>query len=308
MTLFMKFNDFIDKIFLPYVLKTRELSTYHKYEKDLRLFRQQIGNMRMIFITKKTIKALLKTFEDRGLKQNTICGYFKVINAIFNFAVKNKNIFRNPCRGIWVKDGTSCAGVFTPEEINKLLGRLKNKYPLIWLPTYIAFNTGMRRGEIVGLTWSNVDLNRKEILVKQSLCRTVAGVIYIKKPKTDSGIRIIAISDEVVEVLKKIKNKSNCEFVVAGWNGKCMDPQYLTNYFSKAVRECDISNHRFHDLRHTHASLLLAAGVSINVVSARLGHATIEITLKVYSHMLPGQQHAAAEAFSKGMKDGFIRY
>lgn len=307
MTPFMKFNDFCDNVYLPYVLRAFELSTYHRYIKDLIAIREQIGNMRMIFITQKTIKRLMRTLESRDIKQSTIRAYFKVIKAIFNYAVANRNILKNPCSGIWVKEGLSGAGAFTSKEVKILADHIRFNYPTIYLAVYLAINTGMRRGEILGLIWANVDFDRKEIMINQSLCRTVAGTIYIKTPKTESGKRIIAISDEVAEVLRELKSFSRCEYVVSDYSGKTyMDPQYLTNYFGRAVRECNVTKRRFHDLRHTHASLLLAAGVSINVVSARLGHANIDITLKVYSHMLPGQQHAAAEAFSRGMKNGFI--
>lgn len=307
MTPFMKFNDFIDNVYLPYVHRSFELSTYDCYVLDLKAIRKGIGNMRLGFIWKKHISRLLEEIEARGILRSTLHTYSKLLNAIFNYAVKNKNIIKNPCKGIHIKEGKSRAGAFTAEEINILLKHIKNGYPQIWLPSYIATNTGMRRGEILGLTWQNVDLVKKEILVCQSLCRTKTGNIYIKSPKTQSGVRIVAISDEVVDILQNEKVISKSEYVVPGYGKfEYMDPQYLTNYFGKAVRECKVTKRRFHDLRHTHASLLLAAGVSINVVSARLGHANIEITLKVYSHMLPGQQHAAAEAFSKGMKDGFI--
>lgn len=307
MTPFMKFNDFCNNVYLPYVLRAFELSTYHRYIKDLIAIKEQIGNKRMIFITQKTIKGLLKTLESRDIKQSTVRAYFKVIKAIFNYAVANRNILKNPCSGIWVKEGLSGAGAFTSKEVKILAEHIRVNYPTIYLAVYLAVNTGMRRGEILGLIWANVDFDRKEIMINQSLCRTVAGTIYIKTPKTENGKRIIAISSEVVEVLRKTKSNSGCDYVVSDYSGKTyMDPQYLTNYFGRAVRECNVTKRRFHDLRHTHASLLLAAGVSINVVSARLGHANIDITLKVYSHMLPGQQHAAAEAFSKGMKNGFI--
>lgn len=302
MTPLKKFRDFIDEYYLPYAWQRVELSTYQNYNISLKLICEYIGNDRIGFITKKTMLDLLEKLNKRGLAQNTIHGYFKLLNAIFNFAVKNKNITQNPCKGIWVKEVNSRAGAFTVEEVKTLLGYIKSKLPLIYLPVYLSVNTGMRRGEVLGLKWEHIDFVKKEISVLQSLCRTSECDVYIKSPKTAAGLRKIAISDDVAEILKFEKEKGKSEYVVSGWNGGYMDPQYLTNHFSKAVKGAGVSKKRFHDLRHTHASILLAAGVSIKLISERLGHGSIDITLKVYSHMLPNMQHEAAERFSSIIK------
>lgn len=300
MTPLLKFNDFIDNVYLPYAARSFEFSTYDNYIRSLKAIRQQFGNKRMGFIKKKHILGFIDEIQKRKLKQNTIFSYFRLINAIFNFAVSNKNILKNPCKAIKIKDGNSRAGTLTANDVNILLKYIKVVYPFIHLPVYLSVNTGMRRGEVLGLTWENVNFSDKNILVKQSLVRTASGRIYLKSPKTVNGMRTIAISDEVVKELKSIKKQN--KYVVRGWNGGYMDPQFLTNYFNKAIKGSGVPKRRFHDLRHTHASLLLGAGISIKLISSRLGHANIDITLKVYSHLLPNQQHEAAAKFSQILK------
>lgn len=302
MTPFIRFNNFIDKMYLPYVSRNFQKSTYDNYSYVLKAIRMHFGNTRLGFIRRKHIVTFLEKLQERDISKNTIHSYIKILNAILNYAVKNKHIFRNPCKGISVKSGKTRAGTFTEEEIKTLLNYIEKEYSLIYLPVYLSVNTGMRRGEVLGLKWENVSFPKNEILVSNNLIRTCKSQIYLKEPKTTAGFRTIAISEEVAQELRKTKEENKSEYVVVGWDGKYMDPQYLTNNFSKAVNGSGVTKRRFHDLRHTHASFLLAAGVSIKLISARLGHSDIETTLRIYSHLLPNQQHEAAEKLSEMLK------
>lgn len=177
----------------------------------------------------------------------------------------------------------------------------------MFIPTLLAVMCGMRRGEILALRWRNVELgdNRRQISIVESAEQTVAGVRY-KEPKSGRA-RTVSLSSTVLAELKAHKIKQAEEqlrlglrpepdsFVVAQVDGKPLQPMSLTHEWSRLIGKTSLPRIRFHDLRHTHASQMLAAGIHPKVASERLGHSTVGITLDLYSHVMPGMQADAAE-------------
>ena len=195
----------------------------------------------------------------------------------------------------------------TASQLHALLSATANDwyYPIFHLAAW----TGMRRGEVVGLKWQDVDLGQSTVSVRRSLLR-VAGKGFVEgAPKTAKSKRLISITDDVVTMLKRHRAAQAEKRLAAGpaWQdndlvfaaavGGPIDPDEITHAFYNAVRRLGLPHVRFHDLRHTHASLLLAQNVHPKVVQERLGHSTIAITLDTYSHSIPGLQGAAAKAF-----------
>ena len=165
--------------------------------------------------------------------------------------------------------------------------------------------TGMRRGEAIGLRWSDVDLEGGRLAVRRALIPSGREVI-VSEPKTVKGRRVIAIDPGTVEVLKaqaarQLDEQKEWEdaWVDSGLvftleNGEALDPESVSRYWRQAVKMSMLPPIRLHDLRHTHATLALQAGIHPKVVSERLGHATISITLDTYSHAIPAMQEEAA--------------
>jgi len=177
--------------------------------------------------------------------------------------------------------------ILNQEEVLILLKNLKEPLRLVVL---IAINTGLRRGEILGLEWSNVDLENKKIHIVNRALK--------KETETRAGRRAISISKSLISELKKTmtKQKENKlwfgadyfgnDYVCVWENGKEISLNYITQAFRKSILKLEIPHIRFHDLRHTHASLLLQKGVHPKVVQERLGHSKVSITLDTYSHLL----------------------
>lgn len=177
----------------------------------------------------------------------------------------------------------------------------------MFVPVLLAVMCGMRRGEILALRWRNVDLddNRRQIAIVESAEQTKEGVRY-KEPKSGKA-RTVALSSTVIAELKAHRARQAEEqlrlglrpdadsFVVAQIDGAPLQPRSLTHEWMRLIQKIDLPRIRFHDLRHTHASQMLAAGVHPKVASERLGHSTIGITLDLYSHVMPGMQADAAE-------------
>jgi integrase len=165
--------------------------------------------------------------------------------------------------------------------------------------------TGMRRGEAIGLRWSDVDLENGRLSVRRALVPVDREVI-VSEPKTVKGRRVIALDVATVEVLKaqaarQLDEKDKWDeagvetgLVFTQESGAALDPENVSRYFRYAVKKAALPPIRLHDLRHTHATLALQAGIHPKVVSERLGHAAVSITLDTYSHAIPAMQEEAA--------------
>lgn len=170
----------------------------------------------------------------------------------------------------------------------------------------LAATTGMRRGEILGLRWTDVDLNATRLSVQQTLV-SVAYKVEFSTPKTARGRRSLALDATTVEALRTYRKGQLEERMAWGpayeesglvftrEDGRPIHPDRFTQMFDKHVKDAGLPRIRLHDLRHTYATLALAAGVHPKVVSERLGHATVAFTLDVYSHAVPALQEDAAE-------------
>lgn len=171
----------------------------------------------------------------------------------------------------------------------------------------LAATTGMRRGEVLGLRWQDVDLDHGRVSVSQTLVVVSGYDVQYSEPKTAKGRRSIALDENTREALKEWRERQSVEralwgdaytdadLVFARENGTPLHPDLFSDAFWRHVAEAKLPRIRFHDLRHTHATLALAAGVHPKVVSERLGHASVVITLDTYSHAIPAMQETAAE-------------
>lgn len=175
-----------------------------------------------------------------------------------------------------------------------------------WAAWYVLATTGMRRGELLGLRWSDVALATATASIRQTVI-TVKHEVQFGTPKTAKGRRQIALDAGSIAVLKEHRVKQAEERLVmgAGWSdhglvftkhdGSPMHPDRFSREFERRVERYPVPRIRLHDLRHTWATLALAAGVHPKVVQERLGHANVSITLDVYSHATPALQSSAAE-------------
>ncbi len=172
----------------------------------------------------------------------------------------------------------------------------------------VALNTGMRIGEVLGLKWSDINFKDKIIHVQRSLSATASQGLLLEEPKTKGSRRQIPVSAHVIENLQMFQEKQehfanligdifqNEEHLVfCNSFGNLMSPSnFSSRYFKRMLKLAGIdSSFTFHDLRHTHATLLLQQGINIKVISARLGHSSITITLDTYAHLMPSMQEVA---------------
>ena len=170
----------------------------------------------------------------------------------------------------------------------------------------LAATTGMRRGELLGPSWGDIDLDGARLTVRRQLIR-IGRRTGFGRPKTEAGRRCISLDPATVEVLRRHKHRHavtwrengfNCpselDLVFCRPDGTGRDPDVVSHQFAELVRLGGLPKIRLHDLRHTHATLALQAGVHPKVVQERLGHASVKVTLDTYSHVMPPMHQEAA--------------
>jgi len=173
---------------------------------------------------------------------------------------------------------------------------------------FMALFTGMRRSELLALRWQDIDFIYSQVSVNRSLHVLNGGKVVFGSPKTAAGRRTIALSPSAITLLREYRRIKEAESLllgkplsdddlVFGTLGKPLLPNTITHAWSKLVRHTGLKAIRFHDARHTHASIMLKQGIHPKIVQERLGHSSIQITLATYSHVAPGLQEAAANRF-----------
>ncbi|KQL43897.1 hypothetical protein AN963_20770 [Brevibacillus choshinensis] len=165
-----------------------------------------------------------------------------------------------------------------------------------YLAFLLALTCGARQGEILGLRWKDVDFNNRNISIVQTLSHD--GKQFNSAPKTKTGRRTISLPTKVMEELNLWKDAPDC-LVVQSKERTPINPRNLNRQFKIIIEKANLPDIRFHDLRHTHATLLLLQGVHPKIVAERLGHANTRMTLDTYSHLFPNMQRDAADAFGK---------
>jgi integrase len=238
-----------------------------------------------------------------GLSTRTVLHIHRVLKQALAQAVQWEMIARNPCSGVKPpKVPPKPMHTYDLAQTMELIGAMRGTR--LFVPVVLAVLCGLRRGEIAALRWRNVDLAAGQVAVVQSAEQTKAGVRY-KEPKSGRA-RTVALSATVVEELRAHRIRqaeellrlgtrlSDETFVCAREDGEPLQPNSFTHDWDRKIVQTTLPRIRFHDLRHAHATHMLASGVHPKIASERLGHSKIGITLDLYSHVLPNMQADAA--------------
>lgn len=230
-----------------------------------------------------------------GLSPKTLKEHKLIINSVLKEAVKNDLISKNPCEFVKLPSIQHREPTFyTKQQVSELLTAIEKEdlYPLI----YLTIIFGLRRSEVLGLKWDSVDFDRKFITIKHTVVN-YRGTVEKDTTKNKTSRRTYPMNDYVEKMLLDIKSKENenrCLFgkeyinndYIFKWNnGKPFSPDYITAKFSKLLKENNLPHIRFHDLRHTCASLLIDNNYQLKDIQEWLGHADIQTTANIYGHI-----------------------
>lgn len=271
-----------------------------------------IGNILVQKLTARHIQAMVNDMNDNGLSPRTIEYVMSNLNQILNHAVNNDIIFKNPIRGVYKpKKEKKKFDTYTSDELGKLISCAKNTVyePIIIVEAY----TGLRRGEILALRWQDIDFEKKTLSVCQNLVCENSSYI-VTTPKTASAVRTMVIPDELVSYLKsyktsqireRLKNGSynDHDLIICKSNGDYINTKTFSNAFARFLEKNNLRHIRFHDMRHTHATLLLnECGANIKAVSDRLGHSKVQTTMDYYISSTTSAQKNAVDKLETQLK------
>ncbi|OMC94466.1 site-specific integrase [Paenibacillus sp. FSL R5-0636] len=281
--------------------------TIKSTESYIRLhIKPQLGQYPLAKLNIIIIERFVNDLREKGLAEGTIKRIFNVVTASLNSAERKDVIARNVASRIDNKPKAKRKDmqIWNANEVRHFLHTIRKEEVRYYEAFHLALATGMRQGEILGLRWRDVDLERGVISVRQTLSHD--GKELRAGAKTTTSIRTISFDVDTIQMLEKWMRRQqqekddagamyiNHDLVICTTVGTPTTPRNLSRTWYNMLKKSELHPITFHDLRHTHASLLLKNNVHPKIVSERLGHASIQITLDLYSHLFPNMQEGAA--------------
>lgn len=257
--------------------------------------RPQLGHLP---IDEVSIIDLNNFFSKLDIAQSSKVRLKSVLYNIFKLAVKEQLLVSNVTELLDpIKNPMKEVKAISVEELHKLLATAKAFNPFYYI-IKLTVETGMRRGEVLALHWSDIDFDKKTISIKRAL-QNYGGYQIVGEPKTAKSKRTISVSSETLQELLTLR-KEGCEVVFSNPMGTYLYAQTVYRIFKKIVKEAGLRDDiRFHDLRHTNATFLISKGINMKTVSERLGHSSITITMDRYTHGVLEEDQKAAKVIEK---------
>lgn len=265
----------------------------------------ELGHVQVQALTTAMVQKFYSDRLDAGLGSRTVQLCHLRLSQALALAEREGIVRRNVCAATEPPRARAKPGqTWTGAQAQQFLAKAKDDtYWPLWL---LALKTGLRRGELLGVRWKDLDLDTGMLRVQQTV-QVLAGAPCIQPPKTDAGRRVVKLSADVIDALRTYRTEwVKRQLAASAWTegdlvfctaeGKPLNPNNLYRNYEAIIARADVPRIRLHDMRHTHATLLLAAGTPIKAVSERLGHAKTSITLDTYAHVLPDMQDQAIDA------------
>lgn len=309
-------SDYLDFWYKEYVLLNCKYNTQESYRINIeKHIKPKLGAYKLKALT----PAILQNFINKKYKEEYSQSTLQVLKAILHRSLKSavypyKHIRENPMQYVSIpktktKTETNKIKTITLEEFNQTLNIFpQDSFQRIVL--LIGFYTGMRRGEIIALTWDDIDLDNKTITVKHTLIKKKNGMFELSQPKTESSCRTIFTGDTLIKALKehklyqkKMKLKYGEFYFDSDWVCTKENGQQVTIHtmdtIVRQIREALNNDFHFHCLRHTHATLLLENGANIKDIQNRLGHSQLSTTMDTYSHVTDKMKNETVDIFER---------
>ncbi|MDQ3087463.1 MAG: site-specific integrase, partial [Acidobacteriota bacterium] len=305
-------NEYLDKWLLESAKPRLREATFENYRYLSNLYiREKLGSRKLSDIKPFDVQKLYNHLTEKGLSARTVRYVHAILTSAFSQAVKWQMLVVNPCNVVDLpRQQKTEMKAFSPEQAKRFLEAAKDdKHGLIFA---FALASGMRPEEYLALQWKDIDFERNTATVQRTLIWRKGGGWYFSEPKTAKSRRTLPMPESLFlklkthkirqaeQMLKLGQSYERNNFVFATDEGK---PHYLRNLrkrnFAKILEQADLKGFRLYDLRHSMATLLLSEGINPKIVSERLGHASIVLTLDTYSHVLPDMQKEATSKLGK---------
>jgi integrase len=312
-------GEFLKRWLVEYARPNLSPRTYEGYESIIRAhITPVIGNTLIKNLKPEHIQ---KYYADRladGSSTTTVRHHAMLLHCALEHALKWQLLVRNPADAVTPPRIRHIEmHVLDETQVGIALSEAKNTpyYALFYLAVY----TGMRQSELLALRWGDIDLTMAELSVSRSMHRLLTHEVVFRGTKTAKSSRTVALSPNTCQVMRQhLDNEmalcnrlgipfTNDRLVFCIPDGKPLIPATVRQAWRRLIKRLGYPNIRFHDLRHTHASLMLKQGIHPKIVQERLGHATISTTLDLYSHVTPGLQRKAVEAFDEIFKSRLVK-
>jgi integrase len=261
-----------------------------------------IGHIKLKDLASRHLESLYAVKLSEGLSKRSVQYIHSLIRKMMNKAVKTNLVARNPAFGVEApKPERKEPITLSIDQSQRLFDSVESPR---WRTIYvIAVLMGLRKSEILGLRWEDVNFRNRTISIK-NIIYEIDGHIYQGTPKTKKSRRTVLMPDMVCETLNEYRELAERKrgLIFTTSSGRPVSPRNLSRHFYGALEKADLPRIRFHDLRHTSATILLSQNVHPKVVQEMLGHSTITLTLDTYSHVIQGIQKEAANTMDKLFK------
>jgi len=300
-----KLGEYYQSRLKPYMKLTLKRSTYITFESSFRVhILPQFGPFHLDQIDRQKMEGFISKLVKKDMAKDSIRLILAALSCLYTHAGENNVVTENPAKGVsklykQVPSRHKKPEPLTVEESLAFLSAAQHDpehYPIF----LIALHSGLRSGEIGGLQWGDIDWRGRSISIRRNIVRGRVTTL-----KTESSERTVDCSDDLLRVLADLRRSRQEQALKSGsklcpWVFTCRKGQPIgmnnvkARYFKRAIRKAGLRDFRFHDLRHTYASLLLAQGEPLTYVANQLGHANPGITLKIYARWIPKESQREA--------------
>ena len=301
-----------------YVEVNARPKTYERYLGIVeRHINPRIGYLPLQKVSPSDIKGLESELSGQGMAASGVELVHTVLSGAFKYALGLEVVWRNPAQGVRPpKRPQRDTAVHEVDSVRRVLRKGRDEGHALFAALHLIAYSGIRRGEALGLRWSDVDLDEGIFTVNRSLVRTQRKGLVLQPTKTDRSRRRIDIDSDTIAVLKAhhVRQMEHQLMLAGSYEdkslvfpdplGRPLNPMALTRAFQGLAAKEGLNLTSLHSLRHFHASALFDQGESPLLVSRRLGHASIKTTVDIYGHLFEGAQKAAAEKFARAMREG----
>ena len=302
-------RQYSERVFMPSKTLTATENTRASFQGNLdKWILPALGDMKLTDMTAAQISALLLDMQAKGKKTATVTKVYTILKSLFKMAYLSDMVSRNPMDKVQRPASQKAEQeqeAYTAAEVKAIMEALEGE-PLKWrVFVRLLIETGVRRGEALGIQWTDIDFQNEALLICRNLCYTPDKGVYLDTPKNGKS-RTVYLGDDLLGLLRQLQGAQvpGAQFVFTQDNSvEPMHPTSPTHYFRQFAKKNGIKDFHPHKLRHTFASIAITSGADVVSVSETLGHSDTAVTLRMYSHANDDSRRRASQIFRDAIKD-----